>query len=345
MISGLGQGKVTGPNLPVGAIGTYTVIDPPGGWQIDTKTIQWSGGTNYKSYFTDAATTTVTQDPSLQAVQLVSGVATTNAQYAFIVGAAQQSYTITVNCSYVNPNGGADIAAPPTTVTFSSVRPTVASISGAGGFQSFYTTKTSAILGYSSNNTPWINTLGYGNVISAWTQTGQFGGSFMFMQLWNFRYSWTTGAGVSQHISNAGGGVNLDNGVPALNGAPASNLPIGMALDQPNSGDGWSLTANDGPLQTETSDPATLNEPIGDLYMSVNTVSYYTYLMYMPTGGVWVALAELQWSWTGSATNTPPWPGNSAMAVTGGTASTPAGTAAFPSWTYDSSQVTIQPGL
>lgn len=175
-ISGLsaqGQGQFNGPDQPVGAIVTFSVVAPTG-WQIDPASVNWSGGTDYKSYFSDPPQTTVSDDPSLQAVSLQTGVNTHAMTYTFILGAEQQQYSIEVNCGYIDPVGGEDIAAPPTTVTFNAVRPTMATISGAGGFQVFWTTSAQAILAYSSNNQPWANNNqgpGFGNVITAWTQT------------------------------------------------------------------------------------------------------------------------------------------------------------------------------
>jgi hypothetical protein len=61
-------------------------------------------------------------------------------------------------------------------VTFNSVRPITASISGSGGFQAFYTGNT-AVLAYADNSTPWNSGVGTGQVISAYTQTSTFGGS------------------------------------------------------------------------------------------------------------------------------------------------------------------------
>jgi hypothetical protein len=347
LISGLGRGQVNGPDLPVGAYATFLVISSQG-WTIDPATIQWSNGTDYKSYFSDPATTTVSADPSLQKVSLTTGVAKNKAEYSFIVGAEQKQYTVTINCSYFNPNGGGDIAAPPTTVTFNSVRPTVDSIQGAGGFQAFYVTATEAILGYSANNEPWNdpNGQGQGNVMTAKTQTGEFGGDFMFLQLQNKHNAWTNSTGVSQHKSNVGGGANLDNG------ADGADNPIGMDLDVPPgpAGDGWSLPQSSVLTTTQVHDPPTFAVTRSAKYLTINTWSFSTYLMYMPTNGyisegVWVALARLDWSFTGSATNAPPWPANSATAVSGGVASTPIDTAAFPNWTYDSSELTWQPGL
>jgi hypothetical protein len=332
-ISGLGPGpSIQGPPLPVGAYASFTVM-APGGWTIDPATIQWSGGTNYKSYFTDAATTTVKQDPSLQAVSLVQGVTTNNGVYSFIVGAQAQQYTITVNCSYVNPNGGADIAAPQTTLTFNSVRPTTATIQGMGGFQSFWTTTSQATLAYTDNNQPWTNGKGHGNVIEANTQTGQFGGNFMFLQIDTVDMSWSDGS--TTYTKSTFGNEYLDDGV---NGACN---PIGSEIEHPIE-NGWSLGPSSVLTSMSTFDAPSLAEPLDAESMSV-MVTLDTYLMYMPTGGVWVALADLQWSWVGSAENIPPWPGNSATSDDGGTSSTPSGAAAFPGWSGDTSELTWEP--
>ena len=79
-------------------------------------------------------------------------------------------------------------------------------------------------------------------------------------------------------------------------------------------------------------------------------ISFNSYLMYRPTYGAWVALAECDWSWSGSATNigtaaAPVWPPNTAAAARPPVISTPGGSDAFPEWTYDTSELTFQPGL
>jgi hypothetical protein len=311
-----------------------------GGWTIDPATIKWSGGTDYKSYFSDAATTKVTQAPWLKAASLTTGVLTTNSTYSFIVGAQAQQYTVKVNCSYKNPNGPGDIVAPQSTVTFSSVRPTTSTIQGNGGFQSFYTNATNAIIAYTDNNQPWTYGIGKGNVIEAWTQTAQFGGTFMFLQLTDTYRGWTNSSGVSVHESNVGGGKNLDDG--------QSYKPVWYSLDlpyPPNGGpNSWPLGANSIPTMAAMSDAPAMSVLVNAKYMKASD-TYYTYLMYQPAGGVWVALAQLQWTLNLSATNTPPWPGKSATEDNGGTVSTPTGAAAFPGWTCDTSSLTSQPGL
>jgi hypothetical protein len=338
-ISGLGSGpNIQGSPLPVGAYASFTVLLNAGGWTVDPTTIKWSGnGTNYKSYFTDAATTTVTQDPSLQAVSLTTGVATTNSVYSFIVGAQAQQYTVTVNCSYVNPNGGADIAAPPSTVTFNSIRPTTAQIEGAGGFQAFWTAA-SANIAYSANNQPWTyGTVLPGNVITAWTQTGQFGGTFMFLQLTNIYQAWTNNLSDTSIMSSYGNEYLDDGGSGNYN-------PIGMLLAVPSGGYvSWGMGANSIPYMTETSDAPYLSVGLGLNPVSIEVnQSFDTYLMYQPQDGVWVALQELQWSLS-LVEYGPPWPNNYATAASGGTASTPSGEAAFPGWTGDTSKLTWVP--
>ena len=255
VVSGLGSGQVQGPDLPVGSYTDFYVMDPGGGWSINTDTIRWSGGTDYSDYFDDDATTTVQGSPWLQSVVLVQSVATDWEDYTFIVDAEEKQYTITVNCSYYDPDGGPDIPAPPTTITFNSVRPTVASIQGTAGFETFYTTADRAVLQYSDNDHPWNGGPGHGFVINAQTQTGEFGGDFMFLQLVDLRLAETSDNGASHHLANVGGGANLDNGTLG------DNLPLGMALVSPPSpveGTGWTLPASSALTSTQTYDPAPL---------------------------------------------------------------------------------------
>jgi hypothetical protein len=351
IISGLGSGSVKGPDLPVGADATFDVLSPPG-WTIDPSSINWSGGTDYKSYFTDAASTTVKQDSSLVQQQVTTGVDTRSSVYSFILGAEQKQYTVTINCAYRDPNDGEDIEAPPTTVTFNAIRPTVASISGAGGFYAFYTGNGLATLGYSDNNQPWTNGLGLGNVMTAVTQTGEFGGNFMFLQLINFDHAYTDDTGASFNLSTVGNGPDLDDGfLETYN-------PIGSELDAPANWagqNGWFLGPESTSTTTKTHDSPSNSKDIDYEYLSADD-TFHTYLMYQPAAsmylpaGVWVALAELTWSWSGSATNTgtpgnPHWPENSATTASGGTVSTPSGSSAFPSWDGDASEATWDPGL
>ncbi|MBX6314812.1 MAG: hypothetical protein IRY99_18125, partial [Isosphaeraceae bacterium] len=92
IISGLGQGQIQGPDVPVGAIAGFLVMSPGGDWTIDPATIQWSGGTDYKSYFSDDASSKVSGTPSLRSVSLVTGVSTGDEGYSFIVDATPRQY-------------------------------------------------------------------------------------------------------------------------------------------------------------------------------------------------------------------------------------------------------------
>jgi hypothetical protein len=67
--------------------------------------------------------------------------------------------------------------------------------------------------------------------------------------------------------------------------------------------------------------------------------SFQTYLMFRPTNGVWIAMAEYDWSWSASASA--PWPAqNPQSAPAGNNAPQPSGYGAFPGWTNSTSQIT-----
>ncbi|MBX6316232.1 MAG: hypothetical protein IRY99_25465 [Isosphaeraceae bacterium] len=100
----------------------------------------------------------------------------------------------------------------------------------------------------------------------------------MFLQLLNMRYAWTDEDGVSRHLSNVGGGANLDNGLGV------TDLPIGMTLDSPpdfRGSAGWWLPDQSALTVTQTHDPPQWPVSIGSQFTTVNTMSFNTYL-YVP---------------------------------------------------------------
>ena len=349
-IGGSGSGSLSLGDVPVGWFPDFSV-SAPANWTIDPATIQWSGGTSFSSYFSDPATTQVSQNPALQAVSLGTTVATNKPDYIFIIDSNERGYSVTVNCSYVDPLGGADIKAPATTVTFASVRPTTATMTATGGYQAFYTAGANVVLVYSDNNQPWINGTGLGVVIKADAGAGEFGGDFMFLQLSSKRWAYTDEFGNSSHLSNVGGGLNLDNGYIG------KDYGIGMGLNSPpspSSGKGWSLSPFQHPLSNyQVSDSPQNTDITSSQYITVGNHQFQTYLMYKPaapTNGVWIALARCDWSWTVSATNTgtadaPVWPAPNATLAPNPSILTPSGAAAFPTWTFDTSDQTWRDGL
>ena len=70
----------------------------------------------------------------------------------------------------------------------------------------------------------------------------------------------------------------------------------------------------------------------GPLQQLKQADSFSTYLMYKPTGGVWIALKQIDWSWSETATKS----GGSWTAPTSAqpapTSKTPSGDDVFPTW-------------
>lgn len=173
----------------------------------------------------------------------------------------------------------------------------------------------------------------------------------MFLQLSSKRWAYTDEFGNSSHLSNVGGGLNLDNGYIG------KDYGIGMGLNSPpspSSGKGWSLSPFQHPLSNyQVSDSPQNTDITSSQYITVGNHQFQTYLMYKPaapTNGVWIALARCDWSWTVSATNTgtadaPVWPAPNATLAPNPSILTPSGAAAFPTWTFDTSDQTWRDGL
>ncbi len=338
-ISGRGSGTVNiSGGVPIGTQMSFGV-NPDSNFTVAS--ITWAGGSGYSSYFTDPASTTVAADPSLQKVSVGTNVPTNTANYAFIVTPQAAQYSVKVNVSYVNPNGGAPLVAPPTTVTFNAVSPIAAKITPTDGYWASYSLNGNQWVGYSDNNQPWNNIssgnhgLGKGIVLTATTQpSATFGGNFMFTQTMNAYYGYTLG-GVSRHFSNSGTGANLDDGYPGSTG-----LPIGTQ-------GAWTQPAGAAPATNTGIDPPVLGvDSTTGSYANINS-SFTTYLMYTPGSnysGVWIALYQVKWSVNVTATS-PNWGIDSATAAPASIPSATSGAGMFPGWTYNISALNWQSGL
>jgi hypothetical protein len=65
---GTGNVQISG-GASVGSVPTFTVSSS-GGWSIDPATIKWSGGTDYSTYYSQDATSTVANTPELTSMRL-----------------------------------------------------------------------------------------------------------------------------------------------------------------------------------------------------------------------------------------------------------------------------------
>ncbi len=77
--------------VPVGSLAKFDVLTPGIPWVIDTTTIAWSGGTDYKSYFGSPATT-YAPNP----MQVETPTPKNLATYQFIVDATARAYSVKV---------------------------------------------------------------------------------------------------------------------------------------------------------------------------------------------------------------------------------------------------------
>ncbi len=327
------------PNgIPVGAVEVDSAISPnPIRWQIDPASIQWSGGT-YKSYFSDPASTTVNQNPGLKSVQVgeITAADQTKGTYTVIADPDTQNLVVTLKCAYyLNPGNPAfgDTVRVTTTLSAQVVKPTTATLTGTPGTMAFSISVdgTNAIIALDPDAP---------ETLTATTQTSQnFGGDFMITQFFSptnnqptVIQSYVDAAGTNHSISTVGNGLNLDDG------GATSTTPVGGTLEgggmpggQPN---GWPMDPNTGPTTNTQIDIPYIRQAVNSLSLSYSG-SFKSYLMYQPGAGVWVALAENDWSFNWTVENNPwPAPGQYEQAPQNAQ-STPTGANAFPSWTGD----------
>ena len=280
--------------------------------------IAWSGGTNYSGY----PLGNPAQSPPTT-TQVQTNVSTTNPYYSFIADATPRTYSITVWVQYTNGAQG------DSTMTFTSVRPT-ASLSSNGGI---------VIAGGGPNLAGQFvaflgiyNPNGFAVTATTGPDPQSLSGQFMIVQLINYNMVYTDPNNVAHTLSSAGS-FQVDDVFPP---DPAS--PLGQPTQ--NNATSWVSVVGVQSQNTYTDTPHF--EPLLTSASASLNDSFQTYLMYMPApGGVWIALQEIDWNFSVSATN--PNPGfNGAWnvgtlkqtQVTGPT--TPSGGKEFPSWNSDS---------
>ena len=319
--------------IPIGAVVALSATSP--GPTITS--YAWSGGT-YTGYFGAPASAAPTVSQAAPTAPV-----TTGSTYSFIVSQPDNEYTVTLNVQY--QGGGQGTA----TLTFDSVQPSGALAVQAVGTQTFTTTATTVGVTLS----PPIQ-------ISFTASTGpNSAGQFMILQIvTSANFMFVDELGATWHIRN---NVNIP-GVGNFNGPLHDDSPVyadtlGFPFNYGPPPPGQpvlqyvSLTA-----QPNTSipsggyaNPYTSDSP-SDFTVSINskgvteTQSVSIYLMYQPNiqGSAWIALSQINWTWTETATNTgppgePSWIGTSTAqpAPTGPTQ--PSGAAAFPPWVNTSS--------
>jgi len=280
----------------------------------------WTGGT-YLGYVGGPATAA---PPVSQAAPTTPG--TTGSTYGFIVSNANFDYSVTVTVQY---QGGGQGSA---TLTFTSDAPTGSLAVQQVGTQSFTTTSSQITVQLK----PPIQ-------ISFTASTGtNTQGQFMIMQIIDASYT--------QYNDSTNQSWFLTNGpaFPAFNGhlhddSSAYNSlgypfyygpnPPGTLYDSQRLGANSSIPAaglaapylQDYPGFTSSSS----NETVTD------KGSFSDYLMYKPNemGSVWIALSEIDWSWSATAINIGgTWSGPNSKQPTPTGPTTPSGAAAFPTW-------------
>ncbi len=331
-------GAYTMGDVPIGSLITVNVKSQ---WQIDPATIHWRNGTDITGYLSAAANST---PPASNQIQ--KGVATNNSTYSFIIDATAKTYTVAVAVSY--QVCGPDIQAPESTLTITSVAPTVMFKKAAIGapqtslYQDPTTGKPIVQVGlYTGVGVPTGpgTPATAGMTITAQTNTGKFGGQFMFLQMIVPQRYGRDGLNQPFSVQMIGAGPAIDNGFDGKIGYPITNPqsdPInpGKYLDNHS----WNLlpiqsypaTMVDSPFVTADSTSNLLQ--VGN-FATGTPESFDTYVMYMPPyAGTWVALGKVHWAWSGKTTdakNVTQIPN-----VPGPTPAVPlAGDAAFPGWT------------
>lgn len=315
-------GKYNVPTpVPIGTVTFITVSDPAPGYNIQT--IAWSGGTTYSGYFSAPATQT-----PFGGQELEQNVATTTSNYIFIVDSMAKTYTINVNVTYTNGAKGSS------TLTFTSVRPT--------GNLTVSQVGTQTVSGTVNPGQVTV-LLNPGIKIQATASTGpNTAGDFMLMQVIDtVEKKLTTDQGQNRFVRNdivvgneAFNGPLIDNGASNTIGYDVTSQASGGPLN-------WSLGPNSSMPVAPAAPPEMIDNPqfgVPSSYLMVaENESFSTYLMYKPSGppaGVWIALSQVDWSWSKSASRPVGgnWTTTPDSQQPNPTNTTPGGAAAFPTW-------------
>jgi hypothetical protein len=307
--------------VPIGSGMTFTANMGSGGYTVTSNS--WSGGTDYASY-----TSGIPSNPTLSSQTLGLGPVTDGFGYAFIVGAGSQSFTITDTVTYQNGAHGKS------TVTFGSDSPT-------GSL-------TNSTLGNQMGGIPQGERGGHYYVylenirFEATASTDQWtAGAFMFLQIIDNVYTSATINGNTTYFAN---NVDYSNQNPPgqnfngkLHDYSTLAYPFYYSDNPALFYSSFSLPSSSSTPYMTYGSPETFDQPNDDSESATPTMvtateSFSTYLMYNGGSGVWIAIAEADWSWTETATMvngvlTAPLSSPAAPSM-----STPSGAAAFPTW-------------
>jgi hypothetical protein len=365
--SGTGTVSMQTP-ISIGAT-VLVSVSPPGGSGETLQTVKIMGMSSISSYFNTAPNATAPENMSLG--QTVNTSPTPNgdgvAGTTFIVDASPRAYSIDVKVTYVGGDSGETVItfnskAPTGTLTMLGQGTTVLTIRGTGlQYRDTKNNQNPDGITIQATTAPISYQLNGG--------TAYITGNFMFMQTVNASNSYTNTAGQTFIQNSPTSAPSIDNGVPGdgaqlgheaapTGGAPAAGFPIGGGFP---GGAGWTLPVTQGnPPVTVTNasyifaDTPSISAPAGINNLGSMTVgstggnpavpggnpeTFTLYLMYQAqSGGVWVALASVNWGWGGNATS------SNGMTLDAGTlhpsdsgtaniTQPVTGTAAFPTWT------------
>jgi len=310
----ISDGHYRDPNpIPVGAIVEVVTGSPPSGYLASSYT--WGNGTDYKSYFNQDGGATPNSPQ-----RVGTGVDTSLPMYTFITDNNPRTYTITCSVLY---QAGAYLVRGYSTIEFTTQRPTTSSLDILSQGQATLrppalgATTVTVVMTNAGNQNDQYSGLDVGILIKA-TTASQFRGDFMFLQTVDSQFFQTTpGPPVVVHSqTNIGGGANLDTeegnhvGYPIYTDPPPPGQEAPPAeYSWPTSGTGTITTKrmvdspqsfNDGGVITQLS----LGKFNGDGSLA-KPWSAYTYLMFRPESGVWVALARVYWATAANAVKDP----------------------------------------
>ena len=328
-----GQYYVKNP-VPIGTIVSFTAGSPQAGYDITAN--DWSGGDAYSSYTSGAADAAPSSAQSLGANTSMYTVS-----YIFIVDQPNGNYTVTDQVSYGNGAHGTS------TVTFTSDTPS--------GSMAPQPTDQGYIYDPVTGNV--VMGLSAPMYISASVQTDAFTpGNFMFLQILIRTYSSVTAEGGRAlyrkndidwtQVPTAPNGQNFNG--PLQDGPGTLGQSVtwvsGDGTTVPG-GNSWSLGPN-----SSAYSPAPRMQDLPNVTIAGAAVAndaenqeFSDYLMYQPAGGVWIAIAEVDWHWGATATKTNGAWSPSDIPTDLPIVSTPVGSTAFPTWVnlasnFDSTQ-------
>ncbi|MDX2035594.1 MAG: hypothetical protein SFX72_03000 [Isosphaeraceae bacterium] len=279
------EGQYEVPNgVPVGAVPNIEVLPPADSGYV-IQTITWSGGTDITGYLS----TNADQVPP-ETMSVTTGVQTDQLQYGFVVDAEARLYSVDAQVEYTNGAKGHS------TLVFSSVRPTTAQLSRLSEPRPLKLPTQNAISYWDDDE------MQPGGMVSqATTQTSSFGGDFMVTQIVQAVRSYTDQNNVAYSMS---GGPWIDDGPSGGSlGLGMSNLePMHSWNVPPNTPGMHHLNIFEDPIHVPSPDQVNDKEITVGIPGEVPTPEMYkTFLMYRPSGGgVWVALAKLEWGWGGA---------------------------------------------